>query len=509
MAFSVQIDRNNITKSLIEDSGGKWQHKFSFKDTANIYPFSKTLKTFIENDAAQTVIGKKSYGEFLKSIPSVTFRAYYPNTALYEIFTVLGKMGFSGSLKDFKLESIEKFFGDAARIIKGLSRPGALNEVSKNIVGSVQKFPGKDDSIYNLPYALYYQLVSTTNNALYEVPCGLPTNLLDSNGSYGWSQGNDFNVLNPSSFLKHLTNMFHFTIMPFFSPGSGGDGGDSFSIGFDLVNDTADAAIANYQFVQTLMLNNKWLQYGIGQLPGSVYDVKIVGGQRYFMCTGDFKITPKGVMRSVANLDKNFKPYGKETRIPDVYSLELSFRSLLPSNLNNYLFGVAQQTGGLVENGGDNSVMSTVLTNLTTVLKKIGDEEYGLDQIQDDSNGDQELQKINEESKDAAVERASNDPTIAVEARKAAKEATEKEAEEYEKLNGTKMPERDKQEFEAKVFSDKEKELQQQRTKQFYEEERTKRFNSLKPEDKEAIGKVITQNKPSTPDADPDALFEQ
>lgn len=69
------------------------------------------------------------------------------------------------------------------------------------------------------------------------------------------------------------------------------------SVNFGLYNDTIDHAINNFLFVNTICPSNMFLQYGVWQLPPSVYDVKIDGGRRWFMCSGSTSCKYKGVLR--------------------------------------------------------------------------------------------------------------------------------------------------------------------------------------------------------------------
>ena len=417
MGLSLSVNRGSIMKSYIESAGGLWRRTFSFrKDSGNegdakLYPFSSSLEEFINNDDGIKTTSAKKYSDFLKSVPSIKIRGYYPNTALNEIFSLFGKMDISlEDLISFKTDAITKFFENACNIVKGLARPNSTDGMAKNIIEkAVGKLGlgenGEDYSVYSLPYALYYALVSQTNNAIYEIPCNIPSGFFDSNGNYGWDQGDDQNIFNAGGFLKKIVGMFHFTTMPFFVPGTGGEG-ETINVKFDLINDTEKSALANYTFMQTLMLNNKWMQYGITQLPGSVYDVKIAGGQRYFMCTGDFKVSTKGVMRSLGKLVGEFKPYGTETKIPDVYSFDLTFKSLLPNNLNNYLFGIAKQNGGIKFNGDGNkpdqeSVFSDVMEGLVDALKGVGENQEADEKaVSEGNNTVKEIKKAVEKDKE-------------------------------------------------------------------------------------------------------------
>ena len=420
MSFSLTVDPD-VRRPFIESAGGEYNGVFSFKgESPSLYPFSSALEDFIVNDDGMKSIGKNKYAEFLENVPTMQIRAYYPNTVLNEIFSLLGKMELPTDLKSFKETSIEQFFNDASDILKGLARPNASFGVAQKIANGLNLgLTGPragDAAIIQVPYALYYRLVTTKTNAAYEIPCQIPSGFFDSDGNYGWGGGDDIvDFFNAGGFLKRITGIFHLTMMPFFTPGNGGET-ETLNVKIDLINDSQAAAEANYRFIQTLILNNKWLQYGITQMPGSLYDVKIPGGQRFFMCTGNFKVSYKGVLRSVGELGgSNFLPYTTETRIPDAYSLDLTFKNLLPSNLNNYLFGIAKGGFELKGSGEEPGVFSQIAENLVDALKGVGEdyrkavqkekEEHGADA---ESGRKSQIEAVNASGSDEAKKAVDN-----------------------------------------------------------------------------------------------------
>ena len=99
MGFSLIIDPD-VRRDYINKAGGIYNGVFSFLENGNrIYPFSKSLEKFVNNDSGLKSLNKNNYSEFLKSMPAMQFRAYYPNTILNEIFSLLGKMGFIMDIK--------------------------------------------------------------------------------------------------------------------------------------------------------------------------------------------------------------------------------------------------------------------------------------------------------------------------------------------------------------------------------------------------------------------------
>ena len=124
------------------------------------------------------------------------------------------------------------------------------------------------------PYTLYYRLQSCVTTNIYEVP-GTDSNkhILVSNGSTGWGDGSDIlgaggfrisNLLGKIPGIGNLANMILGNIginyMPWWNADSGAKTAEpEVEIKFDLFNDSYDAAMNNFIFVNTIIPNNKWI----------------------------------------------------------------------------------------------------------------------------------------------------------------------------------------------------------------------------------------------------------
>ena len=116
----------------------------------------------------------------------------------------------------------------------------------------------------------------------------------------------------------------------------------------------------NFIFINTIVPNNMWIQYGLFQHSSHIYDIKIDGHKRLFACAGNVKVSYKGVLRSPTALwiDNLVQKYGTKSidndkfreniknndliKIPDIYEVELQFKSMLPQNFNTYLYQFSQ-----------------------------------------------------------------------------------------------------------------------------------------------------------------------
>ena len=105
------------------------------------------------------------------------------------------------------------------------------------------------------------------------------------------------------------------------------------------------------------------------QHSSNLYDVKIEGLNRLFACAASFNVTYDGVLRNPPQnfidrlvdthtsniIDKNkFKQSivkNNLIKLPDVYHIEMSFKSLLPANFNNFLYAYSRNVNHLVKYG--------------------------------------------------------------------------------------------------------------------------------------------------------------
>lgn len=268
---------------------------------------------------------------------------------------------------------------------------GFVNGAKINMLTS--EYPQRDGDDYDavvkiikMPYILYYRLQSTVTTNIYELPFLDESKLINkSNGTIGWQATG----LAITSFFKMQIDIINKLIgniktnyMPFWDPTKTDNGeGEEVKIKFNLFNDTAEAALINFIFVNTIIPNNRLIQYGIIQHAPCLYDVRVEGGNRLLCCAGEFEVGYSGIMRtppksfiktlcskhaSVAlkgviekapesdeNSQNKENPYAKgdalaemffnnqTIKIPDVYIVTMNFKSLLPMNFNTFLYQYA------------------------------------------------------------------------------------------------------------------------------------------------------------------------
>ena len=108
---------------------------------------------------------------------------------------------------------------------------------------------------------------------MYELPCIRSGNMLySSNGNEGWGEGGKLEIVNSTlagipilgPLLKSILGNVRVHFMPWWDSDSGSTVTEpEVQVTFDLFNDTFDAAMMNFIFVNTLVANNKWVQYNV------------------------------------------------------------------------------------------------------------------------------------------------------------------------------------------------------------------------------------------------------
>lgn len=314
---------------------------FTFKghsEKANIItPFSKNLGKLVAYDSGISLThdqkkAKLELEQYLNYIPSLQIREYMPEPKLTQLFKWIDafRAGFKNgqeaaseiNAETFSLdkvwEGMQNIRDQINRKFQELTMDSAIG--LRTVIGKLgpehfqdMKFPfGSDQkfAVLYAPFILYYRLNTTTTTNIYEIPFDINVShntLMHSDGTYGWGAGDAFSSgiigLKGESLASKLLglNTLKTNMMPSFNP-DGTTKGLDFSIEFTLINDTAEGAANNYIMLHNLFGNNRWLQYGFVQAPASLYDVKVPGANRYFMCKGQFSCTAVGGFRTPSNL---------------------------------------------------------------------------------------------------------------------------------------------------------------------------------------------------------------
>ena len=356
---------------------------------AKITPYPASMERYVESDLANRMIygydakWRLSFNQLMRDIPGIQIREYIPDSRMDQVLNTFSQFmnGFSFAMNDVSSTEVDKDTGDIkvtmsklgerlktfCSILKGtwqemldplLSIDGLLG----NSTDSFKNFEKHDGSLQNyvlkFPYLMYYLFLSSTTTNIYELPYS-GKSILSSDGSQGWNK-NGINSLFTEGktglagkLLNFVGKNIRLNTTPTWSPAEGQ--GLSIDFEVDLFNDRLDTTISNFILINTLIPNNMWIQYHIFQHSPSVYDVKIEGINRLYMCAGKFDCEGLGVLRNPSakffdeikkyqnpNFDAGYMKWSRLIRIPDIYRLKLNFTTLIPMNFNNYLYGYSQ-----------------------------------------------------------------------------------------------------------------------------------------------------------------------
>lgn len=158
--------------------------------------------------------------------------------------------------------------------------PSFLGDVGDSFAGetfSVAANMPKDfrSRVLSFPYAMYYNLQSCVTNNLYYVPAAPDAKMIlqSGDGTAGWTSGGDLlsdgglrlsGLLGKIPLIGSLANLILGNIginyMPWWNAQAGTNVKEpEITLKFDLFNDTAAAAMANFLFVNTIVPSNKFI----------------------------------------------------------------------------------------------------------------------------------------------------------------------------------------------------------------------------------------------------------
>ena len=390
----------------------------------NFCPSSLTQAMVVKDDISfKLLYGRDAKGQpaqtsitatdILNAIPGVQIREFLPDTRLDQCINVfidlIGGMKklfagekdtTDGSQKKTKeqeqqeesslFQKIKAAVSYTMKYMVCMTNPNFMDDLTSSGMSSTAEFdlyskrPKGFKYVVSFPYTLYRRLQSCVTTNIYEVPAAQTNKTIlttAGSGSAGWTGGSDLMTsggLSISKLFGHipvvgqLTNMLLGNVginyMPWWNASSGTETKEpAIELKFDLFNDSYEAAMANFIFVNTIVPNNKWIQYNMFQHSSNLYDIKIEGINRLFACSGEFTVTYDGVLRdppniwvsNLVNLHAN-KWLNKDLfmqsivndkliKIPDVYHVNMTFQSILPANFNTYLYNYVQNTSHITK----------------------------------------------------------------------------------------------------------------------------------------------------------------
>ena len=337
---------------------------FNFRNKPNskrlgIFPHCDIgLDNLVKNDISFKTFDNMKMNDLFEYIPGVQLREYIHDSRFVQVQNMF--TAFAEGYKDIKKASEKTdFVGILKNVFDELTSDTTLEKIFNGIKPSsmYSTIPDSKEAKFtiDIPFILYYLLMTFKTKAVYTVPYSGKI-VESSNGQSGWDTKHGIAGLQTSqnSIFGTLLNYMGKNIRINTTPVWGGDEGSAFpeiSIEFDLFNDSHEQAINNFLFIHNIVPKNKFLQYHLYQHNPAVYDVKIEGFNRFYMCSANIQCEAKGVIRDPSyDFIKDIK--SKYTngdyksnitdlnviKIPDVYSVKITCKSLLPNSLNNYLY---------------------------------------------------------------------------------------------------------------------------------------------------------------------------
>lgn len=365
--------------------------KYVENDIANRLGYS-----FIDNyDSKQTNFEKITLDNLFQTLPGIQIREYQIDSRMDQALNLFGAVWdvISASFKDITMSGDGFFeickslghqfwtaFTSALDYLFCISDPNVVSDLKEDLKKWFQstgiytntKNELVDACIMSFPYFMYYKLQSCSTLNVYELPCKTSSKeLYFSDGTKGWD-GSSVGLTSAfdkipglgkvlGGLISGAINNIRVNFINFWDANEGSKTpAPEIEIKFDLFNDEIDAAIMNFIFVNTIVPNNRWVQYGTFQHPSSLYDIKLEGYNRLFACTGKFAVTYGGILRTPspelintlvskhfnmnvhrssgdASLFRNAILQNSLIKIPDIYHVTMKFQSLIPANANTYI----------------------------------------------------------------------------------------------------------------------------------------------------------------------------
>lgn len=304
----------------------------------------------------------------LNQLPSITVREYLQDSKLNQVVnlfnSIVGGWDQGSKLAENAEESNQTNFATKLwKFTQSLMKqlPAILKKsIDIDVVNQLNFAGGNSEKekayVMKIPFALYYRMISATTTNVYVLPYNGKI-LYQSDGTQGWNKDNGIGGMNTGGnsmlgqVFNYLAGNIKVNTTPTWTPKDESQP-TKVEMTFDLYNDTLDGALKNFIFINTIVPNNKFLQYHVYQHAPGLYDVRIDGINRLFMCAATFRVDQIGVLRipSMAFFSKLGKHMNNGfsitspillqnyIRIPDIYRVTIAFESLLPDSFNNYIY---------------------------------------------------------------------------------------------------------------------------------------------------------------------------
>lgn len=317
--------------------------------------------------------------ELFESIPYIKIVEFQP---LQELESFLRNM-------KILYEVIQDLFSsnqNASRLdrLKGVFSLTGMEDIINEILESSKDEPDYIRKLIRIPNFFYENMIGGTYTAQYKVPFFNQETYLNANGSQGWESRSikqQFLGNFVSGLVDKIPGIGQFDIAgrPKFSLEGNNPLPDQVITTFQLYNYNMKALESNLKFIHALVPGAFWIQAGFTQISSNLYDIVVPGRFRYYLCKADIKIDWNGKTRNLSSkqIDPLMSRFPKISnrealsKVPDYYTITISFTSLLPNNFNvylNYLIGGNEVSVGQFKQEKTSKVMVAVRNKIDEIV---------------------------------------------------------------------------------------------------------------------------------------------
>lgn len=308
-----------------------------------------------KDSSFKLVSGKtNNYNSLLKYIPTLQISEIQPSARMNRWINYL-MQGWSAAENIVKaggnlLTNVGIYFQAIFSKLYETSLSGNIEEVLGGKIDygsfSVSADQVYDSLVLQLPYIIYSKLIMGRWLNSYEFPFIFNSNYLQSSGSNGWEDTTMVGSL-PGMIGEVVGGLgLDMTSIPTWKMTKNGTPYPEFEYTVHLFNNTVENAVNNFILVNSIAMNNMWYQDGFLKAPSCLYDVYVRDMIRLFLCTVDITVENVGKMRIPPHLFNTYmmayvnSSFKENFQIPDAYKLTLKIKSLMPNNVNTYLYGL-------------------------------------------------------------------------------------------------------------------------------------------------------------------------
>lgn len=351
--------RNEINSAVkfvgdVKDQVNSIRDKFN-----NIFNPDENSKRGGEDSGSNKLELRKERVKIFDDIPHANVTEIQPLQSLEFVVDIFSQIA---DLANFWFEGK----GDIKRIKDTFSSiKSAMPKKQSAYLGFLDNINDAEKAVLAIPNFMYSQLIGGTVRGKYRIPFSPQETYWNARGSSGWESrtlAQQFVGGTVSNFIKKIPGAGQFDIAGrprFISPN---ETHDEFTSTFHLFNYNDTAIKANMKFIHSFISGAWWTQIGIIQTSSNLYDVEVPGRFRYLFCSADVKIEQVGKIRRLpSKIIEDLKSrivsleggplrsnlgLGKEkyklndayiSMVPDTYRVTVTYKSLLPNNLNTYL----------------------------------------------------------------------------------------------------------------------------------------------------------------------------